>query len=79
MHPRAAGCGTLEVRTDFGKPGYGGPCSPPGSNVHRYLFTLHAVGMKTLPVTPETSAAVVGFYLNFHTIEKATLIGLFRR
>jgi Raf kinase inhibitor-like YbhB/YbcL family protein len=71
--------GALEVRTDFGKPGYGGPCSPPGSNVHRYLFTLHAVDMKALPVTADTSAAVVGFYLNFHAIEKATLIGLFRR
>ena len=71
--------GALEVRTDFGKPGYGGPCSPAGSNVHRYIFNLHAVDMKALPVTADTSAAVVGFYLNFHTIEKATLIGLFRR
>jgi len=71
--------GALEVRTDFGKPGYGGPCSPPGSNIHRYIFTLHAVNMKSLPVTADTSAAIVGFYLNCHTIEKASLIGLFRR
>ena len=27
--------GALEVRTDFGKPGYGGPCPPPGAHVHR--------------------------------------------
>ena len=71
--------GALEVRTDFGKPGYGGPCAPVGDNVHRYIFTLHAVDLKTLPVTADTSAAIVGFYLNFHTLAKASLIGLFRR
>jgi Raf kinase inhibitor-like YbhB/YbcL family protein len=71
--------GALEVRTDFGKPGYGGPCAPVGSNVHRYIFNVHAVDLKELPVTADTSAAIVGFYLNFHTLEKASLIGLFRR
>ena len=71
--------GALEVRTDFGKPGYGGPCPPEGANIHRYIFTVHAVGLKELPVTADTSAAIVGFYLNFNTIEKASLIGLFRR
>lgn len=70
--------GALEVRTDFGKPGYGGPCCPEG-RVHRYIFTLHAVGLPALPVTADTSAAVVGFYLNFNTLEKASLTALFRR
>jgi Raf kinase inhibitor-like YbhB/YbcL family protein len=70
--------GALEVRTDFGKPGYGGPCPPPRS-VHRYIFTLHAVKMPRLPVTADTSAAVVGFHLHFNTLEKATLTGLYRR
>lgn len=71
--------GALEVRTDFGKPGYGGPCPPPGMNIHRYIFTVHAVSLKELPVTADTSAAIVGFYLNFNTLEKASLIGLYRR
>ena len=71
--------GALQVRTDFGKPGYGGPCPPEGDHPHRYLFTVHAVGMDQLPVTADTAAAVVGFYLNFNTLEKASLIGLFRR
>ncbi len=71
--------GALEVRTDFGKPGYGGPCPPEGANIHRYFFNVHAVDLKELPVTADTSAAIVGFYLNFHTIEKASLIGLYRR
>lgn len=71
--------GALQVRTDFGKPGYGGPCPPAGDHPHRYLFTVHAVSMDTLPVSADTSAAVVGFYLNFNTLAKAVLMGLYRR
>lgn len=69
----------LQVRTDFGAPGYGGPCPPPGDHPHRYLFTLHAVGLDRLPVTADTSAAVVGFQLHFNSLAKATLMGLFKR
>ena len=56
-----------------------GPCPPPGAHVHRYIFTVHAVSMNTLPVTADTSAAIVGFHLNFSTLAKASLIGLFKR
>ena len=71
--------GALQVRTDFGKPGYGGPCPPEGDHPHRYLFTLHAVSLAKLKVTADTSAAVVGFQLNFNTVAKATLMGLYKR
>ena len=71
--------GALQVRTDFGKPGYGGPCPPAGDHPHRYLFPVHAVSIDRLPVSADTSAAVVGFYLNFNTLAKATLMGLFKR
>lgn len=71
--------GALQVRTDFGAPGYGGPCPPEGDHPHRYLFTVHAVGLDTLPVDADTSAAVVGFLLNFNTLEKASLMGLYKR
>ena len=71
--------GALQTRTDFGKPGYGGPCPPPNDHPHRYIFTVFAVAQETLPVQADTSAAVVGFNLNFNTLAKATLMGLFRR
>jgi len=71
--------GSLQTRTDFGAPGSGGPCSPEGDHPHRYIFTLHAVGLETLPVEADTSAAVIGFMLHFNTIEKAALMGLYRR
>ena len=71
--------GALEVRTDFGKPGYGGPCPPPGDHPHRYLFTVFAVAQEKLGVTADTSAAVVGFQLNFNTLAKAAIMGLYKR
>jgi Raf kinase inhibitor-like YbhB/YbcL family protein len=71
--------GALQVRADFGAPGYGGPCPPEGDHPHRYIFTLHAVNLEQLPVTADTSAAVVGFYLHFNTLEKASLMGLYKR
>jgi len=71
--------GALQMRTDFGKPGYGGPCPPQGDHPHRYFFTIHAVSMEKLPVTADTSAAVVGFYLHFNTLAKASLMGLYKR
>ena len=70
--------GALQVRTDFGAPGYGGPCPPQGDHPHRYLFTIFAVGAPSLQVTADTSAAVVGFQLHFNTLAKAELMGLFK-
>src|SRR5581483_1697559 len=43
--------GALQVRTDFGKPGYGGPCPPEGDHPHRYFFTVFAVDTEKLDVT----------------------------
>ena len=69
----------LQTRTDFGAPGYGGPCPPPGDHPHRYLFTVFAVGADNLPVTADTSAATIGFELNFNTLAKAAIMGLYKR
>ena len=56
--------GALQVRTDFGQPGYGGPCPPQGDHPHRYLFTVHAVGG---PLQADAN-----------TFAKATLMGLYK-
>ena len=70
--------GALQTRTDFGAPGYGGPCPPQGDHPHRYIFTVHAVGADALPVEADTSAAVIGFQLHFNTLEKAAIMGLYK-
>jgi len=71
--------GALQTRTDFGASGYGGPCPPEGDHAHRYFFTVYAVSQAELPVAAETPAAVVGFMLNFNTVSKAAIMGLFKR
>jgi Raf kinase inhibitor-like YbhB/YbcL family protein len=71
--------GALQTRTDAGRPGYAGPCPPEGHHPHRYIFTVYAVGLDGLPVEADTSAAVIGYQLNFNTLDKATLMGLYKR
>ncbi len=65
--------GAVEGRTDFGEPGFGGAAPPPGHGPHRYVFTVFAVDVDRLDVTPENSGAVFGFNLHFHTLARASL------
>jgi Raf kinase inhibitor-like YbhB/YbcL family protein len=71
--------GVINIRNDTGQPGYAGPCPPEGDHPHRYIFTIFAVSTDKLPVTADVSPAVVGFNLHFTTLEKATLMGLYKR
>jgi Raf kinase inhibitor-like YbhB/YbcL family protein len=64
--------GALETRTDFGAPGWGGPCPPQGDQPHRYVFTIHALDVPKLDVTVDTTAALVGFMTNSHRIASAS-------
>lgn len=68
-----APAGTKQSNTDFGNPGYGGPCPPPGHGPHRYVFTLHALKCDQLGIDPATStAAFVGFNLHFNALATAS-------
>ena len=73
--PKAA----IQSRTDFGSPGYGGPCPPKGDRPHRYIFTIFAVDTDKLDANADASGAIIGFNLHFHTLAKATLTGLWGR
>lgn len=65
--------GAVEGRTDYGEPGFGGAAPPPGHGPHRYIFTVFAVDVDKLDVTPDNSGAVFGFNLFFHTLAKASI------
>jgi Raf kinase inhibitor-like YbhB/YbcL family protein len=70
--------GAVQGRTDFGSPGYGGPCPPPGKP-HRYYLRLYALKVAKLEVPADATAALVGFNVNAVAIDKAELMGLYGR
>ncbi|APR78923.1 Phospholipid-binding protein [Minicystis rosea] len=60
-----------QTRTDLGTAGYVGAAPPPGAP-HRYVFTLHAVSVDTLPVPNDASGALVGFFTNMNKVGEAS-------
>ncbi len=71
--------GTVQGNTDFGKPGWGGPCPPPGSGKHHYNFTLYALKVDKIDVPPGASPAMVGFNVNANKLGQAKLTGMFEQ
>jgi Raf kinase inhibitor-like YbhB/YbcL family protein len=71
--------GTVQGNTDFGAPGYGGPCPPAGDKPHHYIFTLYALKVAKLDVPAGASAAYVGFNLHANTLATATFTSLYGR
>jgi len=69
--------GAFHVANDFGHHGYDGAAPPPGDQVHRYFFVVHAVDVPTLGVDAATSATAVAFNLVFHTLARAILTPVF--
>lgn len=68
--------GAIEGMTDFGRPGYGGPCPPSGT--HRYFFKLYALD---IDLVLDSSATVFSLQraMEGHILEKAELMGLYSR
>jgi Raf kinase inhibitor-like YbhB/YbcL family protein len=72
--------GAVEGNTDMGKPGYIGPCPPPGSPKHHYNFVLYPLKVDKLDVPAGATAAYVGFNAGANVIGKpAKLTGLYAR
>ncbi|MDN5088468.1 YbhB/YbcL family Raf kinase inhibitor-like protein [Aliarcobacter butzleri] len=69
----------IQSITDYGKTGFGGACPPVGDKAHRYIFTVHALDIETLGLDKNTNAATVGYYINSHTIAKASIISYYNR
>ena len=69
--------GARQGRNDFRRPGYGGPCPPPGP-AHRYLFKLYALAapltLKAGAQKRDVEAAMEG-----HVLATARLMGTYGR
>lgn len=71
--------GAVQSRTDFGRPGWGGPCPPKGDKPHRYVFTVHALKVDKLDLDENATAALVGFMINANRIGKAGFTATYGR
>jgi Raf kinase inhibitor-like YbhB/YbcL family protein len=70
--------GAVQSRTDFGQPGYGGPC-PPKGKPHRYVFTVFALKVDRIDAPADANGALVGFMLNANALGIATLTAIYGR
>jgi hypothetical protein len=85
--PRGAGSGdkvglpegAKHARNDMGQAEYVGSAPPPGHGDHRYVFTVHAVGVPTLGVDADASPAIVGFNLTFNTLARGCIVATYGR
>jgi len=71
--------GSVQSRTDYGQPGYGGPCPPVGDKPHHYIFTVFALKVDQLPLKEDSSGALVVYYLNQNALGKARLTATYGR
>ena len=68
----------FHVRNDTGTPAFTGAAPPPGDQVHRYFFVVHAVTEPALGVDADVTPAVVSFNLAFKTAGRAILHGTYQ-
>jgi hypothetical protein len=71
--------GAVQSLTSYGKGGFGGACPPAGDRAHRYVFTVYALDVEALDLDASAMPALVGYMLNAHAIEKASLISYYGR
>ena len=69
--------GSVQGRNDFRKPGYNGPCPPPGKP-HRYFFKLYALNAE-LPLAPGATKADVERSMSGHILGQAQWMGRYQR
>jgi Raf kinase inhibitor-like YbhB/YbcL family protein len=83
--PRGAGDGSaippgsFHLRGDDGEARYVGAAPPPGDQVHRYFFVVHALDVASLGLSPSTSPNQAACVVDFHTLGRAVLVGTYQR
>lgn len=71
--------GARQIRNDYGAYAWGGVCPPPGDKPHRYIFTVHALGVERIDVPDDAPAALTGFMVNANTLAKASFTATYGR
>lgn len=68
--------GAVTLPNELRQRSFTGATPPEGTGEHRYFFVVHAVDVESLEIDPESTPAVLGFNLHFHTLGRAILMGL---
>ncbi len=68
--------GSVEGLTNFGRPGYGGPCPPSGT--HRYYFKVFALD-KTLDLHSSASREALEQAMEGHLSARGELMGRYQQ
>jgi len=71
--------GAIQGYTDFGAPGYGGPCPPDGDTPHHYVFTIYALSVDSLGLSSEAPGALVTFSALSSSLGTAKLMATYGR
>jgi Raf kinase inhibitor-like YbhB/YbcL family protein len=67
----------VQLTNDYGAQGFGGAC-PPAGEVHRYEFTVHALGTM-LEIDNSVSNALAGFMVNANSLASSTITAVYNR
>jgi Raf kinase inhibitor-like YbhB/YbcL family protein len=68
-----------QATSDFGRPGYGGPCPPRGHGPHHYHFTLYALDVERLAVPARAHCREVEAAARSRALATAELVGIYER
>ena len=71
--------GVIQSITNYGAPGYGGPCPPEGHGLHQYIITVYALKTDSLGLDVSTNPAIVGYNLWNNTLAKASMVTYYQR
>jgi Raf kinase inhibitor-like YbhB/YbcL family protein len=67
--------GSVELTSDFGSPGYGGPQPPSG--VHQYRTVIYALDVDSIDLSGRQSFAQIEAALSGHVLDQGSLTGRF--
>lgn len=67
--------GAVQINTDAGRPGYGGPCPPVGQS-HRYVIKVTALRIDKMELPPFATPAMLSFMTLPHRLGQATFTAL---
>ncbi len=65
--------GAFQLKHDGGGRGFIGAAPPAGHGAHRYIITIHALGVEKLDIPEDASSAFFGFNRHGNTLGRASM------